>query len=333
MGDFMGSALSSHGGLGYLAIHAVQFGAQPLLSKAFIASGTPTSSLVLGAECAKTLGCLAMLHSEGNLREVLRGWSFRTAIYVAGVPSLTYLIQNWCIQIAYQNVDGVVFNILNQLKMPFTALFSFLIMGRRQSSIQCLALGAVTIAGILIATNAPVNGSSGNGHNGGNGHHNGHNGGNGPSNWAFGVLCTLLASALSGLGSGITEWILSGQKRNSYLFSAEMAILGSLTILCGLVFEGKIGREEGLFAKWTLYTLIPVLTQGLGGIVVGLITKIAGGVKKGFAVICGLIFTCLWKCFIFGEPLSTQIYFAVPLVGASIYLHAKYPSLTKKHVA
>lgn len=325
MSAVLGSLLSAHGGLGYLGIHAVQFGAQPLLSKAFIQPGTPTSSLVLGAEIAKTLGCFAMLHSEGNLREVLRGWTLRSALVVAGLPSLTYLVQNWCIQIAYQNIDGVVFNILNQSKMLFTALFAFLIMGKQQSRIQCIALLAVTTAGILIATNAPINGT-----NGHNGHTNGH------SKWGLGVSCVLAASALSGLGSGITEWILQGQKRNSYMFSAEMAVMGSITILCSFFFnissESQIYREEGIFARWTLHTLIPVLTQGLGGIVVGLITKVAGGVKKGFAVICGLIFTCFWKCCVYGDSLSPQVCLAVPLVGASIYLHAKYPPV-KKHVA
>lgn len=319
----MSSLLSANGGLGYLAIHAVQFGAQPLLSKAYIQPGTPTSSLVLAAEIIKTLGCLGMLHAEGRLREVFSGWNLRAAILVAGAPSLTYLVQNFCIQIAYQNVDGVVFNILNQSKMAFTALFSFLIVGRRQSRIQCMALALLTIAGILIS----YSGSSVNGTNG-NGHANGH------SRGFLGICCIMAASALSGFGSGVTEWILQGQQRNSYLFSAEMALFGSITLLCSLVCnlsaDSQVWREEGLFARWTPATLIPVLTQGLGGIVVGLITKHAGGVRKGFAVICGLTLTCVWKCLVKGQPLSLQICLAVPLVGGSIYLHAKFPPAKKK---
>jgi len=322
MSALMGSVLSANGGLGYLAIHAVQFGAQPLLAKSYIAAGTPTSSLVLGAEMAKVVGCLWMLYTQGLLREVFRGWSLRDAILVAGLPSLTYLAQNLCIQVAYQNVDGVVFNILNQSKMPFTAIFSYFIMGRQQSRIQCLALLAVTLAGFLIASNAPVNGTNGNGHR------------NGHSSWGLGIACVLFGSALSGLGSGLTEWILQGRKRNSYLFSAEMAVFGSLMILGGLFFDvsgdSQVWREEGLFARWTPHTLIPVLTQGLGGIVVGLITKVAGGVKKGFAVICGLIFTCMWKWFVYGQPLSLQVCMAVPLVGGSIFLHANHPPSKKQ---
>lgn len=315
----MDSLLSAHGGLGYLAIHAVQFGAQPVLAKSYIGAGTPTSSLVLGAEMAKVFGCLWMLLREGNLREVMQGWSLRDALLYAGLPSVTYLLQNLCIQVAYQNVDGIVFNVLNQSKMPFTAFFSFLIVGRRQSRIQCLALLAVTAAGILIASNAPVNGADGR---------------NGDSSWAIGIACILVGSALSGLGSGLTEWILQGQKRNSYLFSMEMAVFGTLLISLGMMFdissESQVWRQEGLFARWTSLTFVPVLTQGLGGIVVGLITKVAGGVKKGFAVICGLLLTCMWKFFVHHEPLSLQVCLAVPLVGAAIYLHSRYPPAKKQ---
>mmetsp|Transcript_138049 Transcript_138049/g.240082 ORF Transcript_138049/g.240082 Transcript_138049/m.240082 type:complete len:328 (-) Transcript_138049:375-1358(-) len=325
MATTVASVLSANGGLGYLSIHAVQFGAQPLLSKACIAKGTPTSSLVLGAETAKALGCIAMLVAEGNWRDALRGWTLRGALLVAGIPSLTYLVQNYCIQIAYQNIDGVVFNILNQTKMLFTAVFSFLMMGRRQSRMQCVALFMVSLAGILISVSESRTVMSGtNGHNG-----NGH----GRGQWALGIICILTASALSGLGSGITEWILQGQRRNSYVFSAEMAFFGCAMIAGSLVLnlttDAQMWRQEGLFARWRWQTLIPVLTQGWGGIVVGLITKVAGGVKKGFAVISGLILTCLVKSLMYGEPLSLAICTAGPLVGGSIYLHAKYPPVKK----
>lgn len=339
MSTYVASALSANGGLGYLAIHAVQFGAQPLLAKTYIRKGTLTSSLVFGAEFSKLLGCLTMLHASGELREVFRGYSITKAVALCALPAATYLIQNFCIQVAYQNIDSIVFNILNQSKMLFTAFFSFVIMGRRQSRVQCVALLMVTVAGILISYQSHSEASKStetnghNGHNSSNGHTNGHNGHNGHSNWWLGIPCVVLASALSGLGSGLTEWILQGQKRNSYLFSAEMAVLGMVAMLVGMVFDmspdSQRFSEKGLWYEWTPFTLIPVLTQGLGGIIVGLITKIAGGVKKGFAVICGLLLTCAWRYLVDGQPLSLPVCVAVPLVGGSIYLHAKFPSVKK----
>ena len=47
--------------------------------------------------------------------------------------------------------DGVVFNILNQTKMLFTAFFVYLIVGRRQSRMQCVALLIISMAGVLVS--------------------------------------------------------------------------------------------------------------------------------------------------------------------------------------
>lgn len=308
------ATLSARGGLGYLAIHAVQFGAQPLLARTCIASGTPASSLVLGAEVAKFIGCMCMLHVEGRMREALKGWSLKGSLLAAGIPAVTYLVQNTCTQIAYQNLDGVVFNILNQTKMVFTALFSYFLVGRRQSPMQCLALAMVMLAGALISiSEKPV--FSPNGH--------------GPEAWALGTSCILASSFFSGLGSGIVEWTLQRKKRDSYLFTAEMAVLGCMIIVSSLPLrltaDSETWHREGLFARWSFATTVPILTQGWGGIVVGLITKVAGGVRKGFAVIVGLLLTCFLKWAIDGERISPLVCIAVPLVAASIWLHASFP--------
>jgi len=305
--------LAANGGFGYLAVHAVQFGAQPLLSKSFVDPGTPSASLVLGAEVAKVIGCMGMLKAEGGMKEALRGWTFRSFLLSAGIPSLTYLAQNICVQVAYQKLDGIVFNILNQTKMLFTAFFVYVIVGRRQSLMQCLALGVLTLAGVLVSAaeasnpERPINGELG--------------------SIAIGICCILVASALSGLGGAISEWILQRKRRNSYLFSSEMAILGCVVIIAGQVTNCVSGARasEGLFDRWTLRTLVPVVTQGWGGIVVGLIAKTSGSVRKGFAVMVGLVFSCGLKCVVQGESLSASTLVAVPLVAVSIYLHAKHP--------
>lgn len=308
----IGSALAAHNGFGYLVIHAIQFGAQPLLSKRCVAFGTPTESLVLGAEVAKVIGCLGLLKAEGRFHEALKGWTFGGFLLAAGIPSLTYLIQNYCVQVAYQNLDGIVFNILNQTKMLFTAFFVYLIVGRQQSPIQCIALCLLAAAGVLVSLsgqNSLENGLAG--------------------NYFLGSCCIVLASALSGVNGAITEWILQRKKRDSYLFTSEMAVIGCAVIVIGRFVQyflvTDLTRHEGLFDRWTPMTLIPILTQGWGGIVVGLISKFAGSVRKGFAVMVGLLFSCVLKCLVEGDSLSHATYVAVPLVAVSIFLHASYP--------
>jgi hypothetical protein len=47
--------------------------------------------------------------------------------------------------------------------------------------------------------------------------------------------------------------------------------------------------RDGLLHGWTLFTLLPVVLQAFGGIIVGLVMKHAGGVQKGFAIMGGIL--------------------------------------------
>lgn len=58
---------------------------------------------------------------------------------------------------------------------------------------------------------------------------------------------------------------------------------------------------------------------------VGQVTKYAGGVVKGFALIAGIIITGLAQWVVEGKPLRPRDAVAVALVSVSIYLHSKYP--------
>jgi drug/metabolite transporter (DMT)-like permease len=59
--------------------------------------------------------------------------------------------------------------------------------------------------------------------------------------------------------------------------------------------------------------------------VVGLVTKYAGGVAKGFALIAGLLITALAQWLIESKSLGIEHWIAASLVSLSIYLHSTYP--------
>ena len=56
-----------------------------------------------------------------------------------------------------------------------------------------------------------------------------------------------------------------------------------------------------------------------------MVTKYAGGVRKGFALIAGIIITGFVQWALEGKELQTNSWVAVGLVSLSIYLHASYP--------
>ncbi|GMH98513.1 hypothetical protein TL16_g13413 [Triparma laevis f. inornata] len=50
--------------------------------------------------------------------------------------------------------------------------------------------------------------------------------------------------------------------------------------------------------------LIPIFSQALGGILVGLVTKYAGSVRKGFSLIFGIALTGVVQSYIEGKKLG-----------------------------
>jgi UDP-sugar transporter A1/2/3 len=65
---------------------------------------------------------------------------------------------------------------------------------------------------------------------------------------------------------------------------------------------------------WVPSAFSPILTQALGGIVVGLITKRLGGISKGFAVVGGLSITGGIQCWQAGRLMSPELCLAWVLV-------------------
>jgi len=114
----------------------------------------------------------------------------------------------------------------------------------------------------------------------------------------LGVFSILLASFISGLAGAFSQRSLqsgiSGHKlvgRNSYLFTMELSAASLILLLTStfLSNDGKCLRKNGFFDGWTVLMITPIITNALGGILVGLVTKYAGAVKKGFSLIFGLL--------------------------------------------
>ena len=208
--------------------------------------------------------------------------------------------------IAYQNLAPLTFNVLNQTKTLSAALCCYLLMGKVQSKLQILSLlllftsacviekiiplrrKAVVVAAGTTSTTADekddmetVGTDSPSSNN---------------QQHLQGVSAVLLASFISGLAGALVQKNLQsgttfGGGRISYLFTIELCV-ASIIVLCTSMLksdDGKRIRSEGFFQNWTPQTLIPIFTNAAGGIVVGLVTKYAGAVKKGFALIFGLL--------------------------------------------
>mmetsp|Transcript_761 Transcript_761/g.1219 ORF Transcript_761/g.1219 Transcript_761/m.1219 type:complete len:368 (+) Transcript_761:91-1194(+) len=335
----------------YMALLTIQFGCQPMLTAKFTPKTVCRSSIIIVQESIKFIIASTMLFTSGsrNVTLAFQNWTVLSWIQVAFVPAFLYTIQNQAALLAYQHIDGVTFNVLNQTKTLSAALCCYLLIGRKQSMVQILALMLLLVSALIIENiismdyilNLMFSNTS----------HEPQiekleekllspSESLGPKHITHGVAPVLLASFLSGLAGAISQKNLqssSGQAsggRNPYLFSSELCIASLTLLILSLTFsqDGKMIQQFGFFHEWTLQTLIPIMSSAMGGIVVGLVTKYAGSVRKGFALIFGMLFTGLIQSMVGddsggggGVAVSKEQLIGGLIASASLWMHATHP--------
>ena len=381
-----GAPLSSQALL-YMLLLAIQFGIQPILTKRYISQTCNTSScrssVVVVQEALKFVVAFLMLLASGDYQSAVKDWTLVGWVAVAGLPSALYCIQNLSALLAYQNLDPLTFNVLNQTKTLSAAFCCWIVMGRKQSKVQMISLLVLLLAALIMEGVLPLTylislktylmGNSGL-----------------PEvspeipvlvaetiksvpwhaklgelfsklgkkrevippepiavlddnsiasfassrHFTHGVLPVFLASFLSGLAGALTQQNLQINNRNSYLFSMELcaASLIILTVSLSMSEDGKILLKDGFFQNWTATTLIPIFTNSLGGIIVGLVTKHAGSVRKGFALVFGIFLSGMLQALFLtnaAEPsvykLSTEQIAGGTLVALALLMHCMNP--------
>ena len=75
---------------------------------------------------------------------------------LALLPATIYLVQNMCSLLAYQNLDAITYNVLNQTKTLSAALCCYLIMRKKQSSLQMLALVLLLASALVMEKILPM---------------------------------------------------------------------------------------------------------------------------------------------------------------------------------
>ena len=323
----------------YMALLTIQFGMQPMLTAKYTSKTVTRSTVIFVQEAIKFTFATFMLIASGGFRMALKDWSIFSWIKVAAIPAGLYTVQNTAALMAYQHLDGVTFNVLNQTKTLSAALCCYLIMGRKQSKVQIVALVMLLISALIIehivslnviqvvwkeglvdvSSVSSVSLSSFSFTS---------------KHWTHGVMPVLLASFLSGLAGAISQKNLqsscgSGEKggRNPYLFSAELCVASLIVLSISMTVsdDGQKIRQYGFFHHWTPQTLIPIVTNAIGGIVVGLVTKYAGSVRKGFALIFGMLLTGFIQSSLERNPVTKEEIVGGLVASLSLWMHATHP--------
>jgi solute carrier family 35 (UDP-sugar transporter), member A1/2/3 len=239
---------------------------------------------------------------------------------------------------AYQNLDPLTYNTLNQTKTLSAALWCYLIMGRKQSSVQLFALfllllSALVLKGVVAVDKSGIHitampslaeNNVDSGFVVGGYHLSRH--------FTHGIAPILLTSFISGLAGAISQKNLQavGGGRNALLFSMELSAATCLILLMSLVIssDGEQIVQNGFWEGWSPNTLIPIFTNSAGGLVVGLVTKHAGVVRKGFALTFGILLSGIVQSVLQPDmPITYEHILGGAIAALSLYLHAAFPPI------
>jgi len=269
-----------------------------------------------------------------------------------GVPAFIYTIQNFLLFVAIENLDAGTYMVTYQLKILTTAFFTVLMMKRRLSVAQWLAL-MILVAGVAIVqysakndkavadlTNSTLNST--------------------PfpdlvnttqmalapakvhekESPIFGLFCVIVACFLSGFAGIYFEKVLKGSNVSVWLRNVQLASL-SIPIGLGVIF---IRDREKVFADgfmqgfdWVVWSV--VLLQALGGLVVAVVIKYADNILKGFATSIAIVVSCVASIFIFGLFPKLLFIAGTALVIGAVVIYSVFPykkkpaSLVPKKVA
>jgi UDP-sugar transporter A1/2/3 len=87
---------------------------------------------------------------------------------------------------------------------------------------------------------------------------------------------------------------------------------------------------NGFWDGWKTTTLIPIFTNSAGGIIVGLVTKYAGSVRKGFALIFGILLSGIIQAIMQPEmKITHEQVLGGSIAALSLYLHSANPSFKR----
>ena len=147
-----------------------------------------------------------------------------------------------------------------------------------------------------------------------------------PHHFSRGVLPLLLANLTSGLAGAVGQRAL--QTRNLYLYGMELSSASFLLVLSSLLWsrDGQKIRKEGIKRHWNVWVALPIVAHALGGLLVGVVTKYAGSVQKGFALIFGVLLSGIFqKQWLRQEPVTREQVLGGLLACVSLWMHASFP--------
>ncbi|KAI6206921.1 hypothetical protein M3Y94_00970000 [Aphelenchoides besseyi] len=259
-----------------------------------------------------------------------------------GVPALIYTIQNFLLYVAVEHLDAGTFMVTYQLKILTTALFTVLMLKRRLSILQWIALGILTAGVALVQWSAdegakeaakaiqqlnstlnsstitttlpPVDDHSA------------------PATQQplIGFGAVLSACLMSGFAGIYFEKILKGSDVSIWLRNVQLATF-AIPIACAMIIGKDFTRvqQKGLMHGFDWVVWCAIMLQSLGGLIIAVVVKYADNILKAFATSVAIIVSSVASIYIFNVYPKLLFIAGAALVIGAVVLYSLFPYRSK----
>lgn len=293
-----------------------------------------TSVAVTIAEIFKLITCMGLVwYDQLTINGTMK--TIKTSLFVnyvdtlkVAVPSFVYYIQNNLLYVGSTHLDAATSQVTYQLKILTTAIFSVLMLNKKLSKFQWVALIVLFIGVALIETVAVADHTSGkkiqNHDNVNTTTFDGQEVSN-EEKPIIGFVAILIACCLSGFAGVYFEKILKDSAHVSlWIRNIQLA---AVTIPIGLVqvliFEHDYMMTKGLFHGFTPLTWLCIVLQVQGGLLVAVVVKFANNILKGFATSLAIVISTVASMFLFNFVLTPTFVFGATFVICSVMMYNK----------
>lgn len=283
--------------------------------------------LLVGEEGGDILKAAGVVH-EDALRNP------KDSLHLA-VPAIIYLVQNALLQWSSGNLSAALWQVTYQGKILVTALFSVTLLKKNFSrsqwfSMLCLGIGiaVVQLSNAKESRQESMANSA-------------------EQSVVKGLVMLLLACCCSGFASVYTERIFKQlgrakdqKKKSVWLQNMQLAMYSIILALLSFAFDSLFPSTEtfvvvgavaeaglraraavGMFRGFTTNTVIMVVNNGIGGLLVALVIKHADNILRGFASAIATIVCAVMSVFCFGFILLPAFGLGTVVVVGSTLLY------------
>ncbi len=219
------------------------------------------------------------------------------------VPAIVYTVQMNLLYVGYEHLEAAIGQLVYQTKILFTAIFSVVILSRKLTVNQWLALSMLMSGVICVQGFDKPRKASG-------------KEGQIP---LLGTIALALAAACSAFASVYLEKMIKCDRKPSlWLRNIQLALYGTIAAAIGVAakYDGT-----AMFSGFNALVWISIVWQAGGGLIVALTIKYADNLLRCFAQAGAIILIAIISYFLLDFVITPVFCFGVMLVILAIFLY------------